>query len=448
MWHAKEIVRLERLPDPDRRFNLTLDFNDYDVDGDQFNNLSITGWGTFDGVPIKRASAVWGTDILVTTTCYADPEAIAFVNREYRAGFEYLGENAPIFFILRIPRLRLPRSGAVNLNIEVEDAAGGRWWWKAARITGPLASKIQRPASGPIPILMPLLGRSGSSLLMRCLAEHPDIVVIGEHPHELWQATYLWKAFDVLSAPADNEGSMKTIGLNDLAAPFIGQNPFASRPVQKTSGGPSLALWQSHEFPTSLASFIQEQTRTFVQRCAADQGKKKSKFFVEKMLPSLLIHTAYNLDDRTKFIFMVRDLRDIAVSMINFDVWKAQFEDGYDFNEREEWARDLVTYLNTLMDYYECYKGLSILVRYEKLVGDPEQTLKAVFRYLGVANDTRLVARIADTALRPTKLATAHMTSSSPAASIGRWKTELPPPIKSMFERLAGGALERSGYAV
>ncbi len=442
-------VSLEMLPDPEHRFSLYAELLDFDVDGDTFNALCVTGWGTFDGAPVRRAAAVWRNEMIATTDCYSDPETMPVVRPAFGKAWKWIADDAPVFFILRIPRFRLPRDGAVTLHLDCRRSDGEYRWVPAARLSGALAPRLTAQPTGPIPVLIPSVGRSGTTLLMRCLAAHPDVVVVGDYPYEFRQASYLWRAFDILAAPADHDNSLHPVGLGELSAPLIGQNPYATRPFQKVSQAPSIAEWQTEAFPQSLAQFVRQSVASFVSTAARDYKKPTAKFFAEKMPPSPLIHVVRNLDERTKIIFVLRDLRDIALSMRSFSGWKTSMPS---LNGSEditvEWVTGLCNFVDILMDYRDAYQDSSTLLRYEDLMANPETALSGIFDYLGVANDTGLTRAIVKSALKSTDFDAQHITSASPAASVERWKTALPAAIQAVFEQSASRVLERSGYDV
>ena len=83
-----------------------------------------------------------------------------------------------------------------------------------------------------------------------------------------------------------------------------------------------------------------------------------------------------------------------------------------------------------------------MLVRYEDLIARTAETLAAIYRFLAL-----------DIQHDPTKLDqddalfARHATSLTPAASIGRWKTDLTREEIAICERQFAGFLRQFGYA-
>jgi hypothetical protein len=83
------------------------------------------------------------------------------------------------------------------------------------------------------------------------------------------------------------------------------------------------------------------------------------------------------------------------------------------------------------------------LVRYEDLVLEPEETIVRLLEYLELDSSPALRRRIGAAAAKRT----AHGTSASPEASIGRWRRELPPQLQEDCEEAFGEAMELFGYS-
>jgi hypothetical protein len=87
-----------------------------------------------------------------------------------------------------------------------------------------------------------------------------------------------------------------------------------------------------------------------------------------------------------------------------------------------------------------CRGGVEpVLVRYEDMVEDLHGVAATLSRTLGLELDAHRVLAQAD-AHR------AHMTARSVSASIGRWRTELPPPAARLLTHMLAEPLRRFGY--
>jgi hypothetical protein len=164
-------------------------------------------------------------------------------------------------------------------------------------------------------------------------------------------------------------------------------------------------------------------------RPEAEAGARR--YFTEKNLrPEWLFRELY---PGAKEIFLVRDFRDVICSSL-----AANAKWGKRFFGRERAASD--------RDYVFVRAGMARpwilepwrqrgagahLVRYEELILDPEPVLRGVLEYLELdPSDSviREMLRLAG-ATQAGEARSEHMTSSSAAASIGRWKTDLPAPL-------------------
>ena len=157
-----------------------------------------------------------------------------------------------------------------------------------------------------------------------------------------------------------------------------------------------------------------------------------------------------------RFLHIIRDGRDVVSSVRG--LW---FRAG---DSIESCARDWAARLartRTLGSQVPCY----LEVRYEKLVVEPEDTLRAICRFLELAFDARMLtyyltaasrleehqARYgADGSLIISKVDRLHnqrfVTQPPRADRIGRWTTELTADECARFESVAGDWLDALGY--
>ena len=117
------------------------------------------------------------------------------------------------------------------------------------------------------------------------------------------------------------------------------------------------------------------------------------------------------------------------------------------FETEDEWFRYLRAELSGLLENWRERREDAHLVRYEDLIVDPEATLAALFSYLGLDGGAGTVRRALEDAHRTSPQAQAfHQTSTSVPASIGRWKRDLSPELKTLSARAFDDILLEFGY--
>ncbi len=280
------------------------------------------------------------------------------------------------------------------------------------------------------PLLVTALGRSGTTMLMRYLSQHPGIVVADQYPYEIKLISHYADAARILSSDADHERSDDPNGvLRDRA--MIGFNPFNRRELHQFMRSPE-AIDQHFEevVPAAALRTCGSLIMDYYRRVQADRGKPGAVYIAEKAPPRPDIRDgARLLAGALRQILLVRDPRDILCSAKAF--WKAE----------QKSAVQNITRLTRLAEVLHRDAGPdTLLVRYEDMISDPAATLSRVWRFLGLPDPPAV------TDLKPELLAR-HVTSASPAESIGRWRRELSEDDLTLCRQAFGGFMERFGYA-
>jgi Sulfotransferase domain len=98
-------------------------------------------------------------------------------------------------------------------------------------------------------------------------------------------------------------------------------------------------------------------------------------------------------------------------------------------------------------DAWSLWEDESFLLRYESLLEEPEETIAAVFDYLGVDATPDTVASVLETAreLDP-ETKRRHQTARDDRASIGRWREDLDERLQAAASEAFGEALTGLGY--
>lgn len=307
----------------------------------------------------------------------------------------------------------IPLSQFENHQVQVRFADSGELLTQGEQLIArctPATPGSERPPQDVAklrPILVTSTGRSGSSMFMARLAQHPEIVVGGPHPHEILQLSYYASALRVLSSEADRERSTRPELLLSKDSRFsIGFNPFNDR-----FGTPPPALthyWQQ-TVPRRLAASFNRLIREYYEIIAAAQFKPAPQYFAEKGLPDKqLMDASRFMFGRVREIVLIRDPRDLMCSYRAF------------------WNTEAALALNTieahtryLLKLREQRRPDSLFLRYEDLLREPAEAMARVYAFLEL--EPTLFAAEPSAEVIPQ----GHATSQSPLASIGRWRREL-----------------------
>ena len=293
------------------------------------------------------------------------------------------------------------------------------------------AAKGVAPASGftTSPILVTAPGRSGTTYLMSCLAACPRVTVAELVPYEVRLLSYYAAAFQVLTAPADTERSTHPDRLEGDGF-HIGFNPFNGAQYDHAfRGQASLRDFQTEFAPARLGQAFADTIREYYNRLAADQGKD-ALFFAEK---NNNLHRPTRLFVRRIFgivreVVIVRDPRDVLCSHMAY------------FSSSQEKAFHQLSHSNRQLAALAEESGADLcVIRYEDMISGDVATYRRLQDFLGVA-------------LMPVQGAAGermfaqHGTSASPAASIGRWRTDLPAGVRVQCHEHWAPFLARFGY--
>lgn len=271
------------------------------------------------------------------------------------------------------------------------------------------------------PLIVRCQARSGSTFFMRCLSQIDGIAVALHPPCEVRYAQYMSAAYDVLTGKADHESSSRPNFFHrDKGEEWIGRNPFnrrLSRGYHKYFGD---------EYLAEFRHFFNERVQGFYQ-LVARKNKVTADYFCEKAMyinqydanqdPDV-IFKLYPREVRS--IYLVRDPRDIFCSNRAF----FHTDSGPTEQHLRSAMKRLEKHTNAMAESYIKNRNEGkCVVRYEDLMREPESALAVVVDFLGLDVPPRNLTLALEFA-RKARLRR-HKTSTTPTASIGRWKTDL-----------------------
>jgi hypothetical protein len=253
------------------------------------------------------------------------------------------------------------------------------------------------------PILIAAAGRSGTTFLMQLLASHPAIQADEAYPLEF--------------------------------RPFL----LSLFPDDPTCRGSTLFRLPGNQ------SLTTDQALEFYRSAAVAAGKTPSHF-AEKT-PNLAVDRILQKFPDARIICLLRDPRDVHMSTVEFmhqrggEVRFGEFEAATErdivFNLAETFYR--------LLANVDVYQHNASKFYYEHLMNERAGTALAnLFTWLGIAADADTIGTVLEKARSRT--VKEHRTKQSDAATVGRWRYEMPVSLMRLYRDEMGEMLEAMGY--
>lgn len=398
--------------------------------------LLISGWALSAKVPVV---AIWFSNDKINpevlrTVQPCIPRADVFDVHPHIPAAQTSG------FLVAFSVLGLPQEIELNIQVILADQTRILAGTIYLRRLTTLAIDFQTSLN---PLMLTSLGRSGSTWVMRLLAEHPDIVVHRIYPYEAYNAKYwLHTLFRVLSEPVsylDTNSPDKLFNLSlDWARYHFYQNP-------------ELSSWFNHNYLTQTAHFCCQSIDSLYTQLAKNQSKYHNKlaFFAEKFGPSHVNLLVNELYPNAREIILVRDFRDMLCSSIAFSQKIGISDFGLENVNGEAEMVQLTHYrAHSLLTYWQHRKDHAYLLRYEDLVLQPIETLQQLFTYLNVNASETIIQDILKQANENKKETKKHATTKTPINSIGRWQKDLPSSLQQACQQQLATELTAFGYTL
>ncbi|HEY2087132.1 MAG TPA: sulfotransferase, partial [Mycobacterium sp.] len=297
------------------------------------------------------------------------------------------------------------------------------------------------------PVMLTSPGRSGSTLTMRMLAEHPDIIVHERFPYETNVFSYWMHFLHVLAAPADTSRVESFWRDPKRLPPFpdffkdpaTGLIPREQAPLDR---------WYATHQVEEFARVAQAAVESFYGEYASTTNRTTPAFFAEKIVPPGHVRRIMRLlYPQAREIFLVRDPRDTLVSVLAFHARHGVADFGRE--RRVESDEQLVGLIRrsilSLTQLWKRRAQYGTLVRYEDLVRSPTEHIRAMLDALELDSSANIVDAMAKAGKETTANVNAHRTSPDAASSIGRWKRDLEPRLQKICDEAFGGLLDELG---
>ena len=339
-------------------------------------------------------------------------------------------------FLMGIGLIGLPSP----FEIEVHVIAGDQRWPLAVirgRRTAP------RYEYEPLfrPLMVTSLGRTGTTLLMRMLSVHPEVVVYDTYPYEIRAASHWMHVLRTLSEPGSH---VDLVGLqpylNGLESAVRG-NPFSSPLVVDDE---AVTRWAATTHPLDVAAFCRRGVDDFYRQVALSQSVAGARRFAEKLYPSLLADVLAEVDGSTVELISVRDPRDMLCSLSGMSWWRRHSRGGgSDLGAR---VPQLAAQLKRVVERRRRRGERAHVVRYEDLAVRPHEALESILAFAGLDAAPATVGRMVEHGFADIPEARRHRTTDSVEASVGRWRRELEPSLQELCADAFGETLSEFGY--
>jgi hypothetical protein len=223
---------------------------------------------------------------------------------------------------------------------------------------------------------------------------------------------------------------------------WVGTEP----PLPRRPKDPRLERWMSVDAVNEIAAFCQGRIEALYEEVAAENGVLAPRYFAEKYRPDHISTMMRELYPRAREVVLVRDFRDMVASMFAYNVKRGRQgfrRDEFD-DDAQYVAEQVKPSVAALAAAWESRGGDAHLVRYEDLLQDSERTIGALLSYLGV--DTGAAGAMASALAARDPETEWHRTTPEPAASIGRWRSDLPASVQRACEEVLAPELQAFGY--
>lgn len=278
-----------------------------------------------------------------------------------------------------------------------------------------------------IPVFLRLIhGRCGSTLMMQLLASARNLYVDDKYPYE-----------------------NRYLSFFDKAATIIGDNPNPTWTNDSLISEENNLLGPIPYFDTEIfdRELLPDELRKRFINTLFDMIRSYNKcnnnetiYYAEKATPQAIDN--FNKVTYCKNIFLIRDPRDIFISIREFNKKREHLGFGWKENQSEtDFVRELcVGFKKYLQHFSEIEEDdRRFKVKYEDLIKNPIQETERLSDWLGCELNYNYV-------LDNKSNISQHITTKNGNSSSYRWEKELSEELKSVFIENIGDELKLVGY--
>lgn len=279
------------------------------------------------------------------------------------------------------------------------------------------------------PIYLVSSGRSGSTLLMKILSLHPQILVRSIFPYETRASQYYYLSYQ----QGKKQSSFSLLEFkNAVYRPF---------PLKDKDS----AKWSESQSSTELTELGHNLTESYYSFLSVLEKKEKVSYFAEKAKGIHLCKLMTENFPNSKVIFLYRDPRDIFISAKLFNKKRGNSRFGGDKGDHAMYSQ-IIRFLKTAKKFSKNLGDRAVTITYEYLIEDKKNAIKALFEGLDIELNEDKVEKIAQVAFEKTEESEKHKTTEEAKKSVERWRDEVDEETNEIFKKFSN-EIEDLGYS-
>ncbi len=283
------------------------------------------------------------------------------------------------------------------------------------------------------PIYLFSSGRSGSTLTMKILSLHPEILVRSLFPYETRASQYYYLCY---------KHGHKQISFSPVKLKNTEYRPFLLKDKDSIT-------WSSSQLTKELGDFGSNFIEDYYSFLSQLEEKRGASYFAEKTIGLHLLKLILEDFPSSKVVFLYRDPRDIFFSAKSFN--KRLREKGRSKSFFGEHRGDHAMYSQIIESLKKAKKLSNSIgsnafnVTYEDIIERRNDTIRVMFESLGLEQTEKQIDEILQFAFEENKDTQKHKTTETGKSSIGKWKKESDSETIAMFENFSDD-LKYLGY--
>jgi hypothetical protein len=428
------ITKVEIAPPSEGLLGAHLDHPAAGMDSDAYA-VEIRGWAVGDGAPVKAVEVSLGAKNSTIRVDLGEPRP------DVAPGFPEAAHAEGSGFRAVVGVLEHRGSFGMEIRARLADGTSARIGWIEGN-RSPIATGVEPSIQ---PLMLNTIGRSGSTWLAGLLSSHPEVIGYRAMEYETRVATYWTSVLQALAQPRSYLSQIVPVNLETDRTWWLGDHATGTPHL----ADPALEGWLGKEAVEEIAALCQSRIEAFFERVAKEEQKQNPRFFLEKfLLEPVVLDLLTEVFPGTKELVLVRDFRDVASSVLAFNRKRGYLAFGRESVDSDaEYIRAIASpQAVALLRRWREREEQAHLVRYEDLLLEPEETLRAICEYVGIDSSEKAVADTLDTARRRSPNMDHHRTAKDPEATVNRWVDDLDPDLIEVCAEALDEPLEAFGY--